>query len=166
MPSIAAVNGPAIGAGCDLACLCDIRLASERATFAVSFVKLGLIAGDGGLWTLPRIVGRSKAAELAFTGDVLDAGAALACGLVSAVVPADALLESALALADRIAANPPQAVRWTRRLLRESERIDFESMLELSAAYQALAHHGEEHRAALAAAAKAPVGRRRDPSAG
>jgi enoyl-CoA hydratase/carnithine racemase len=159
VPVIAAVNGPAIGAGCDLACLCDIRLASEHASFAVSFVKLGLIAGDGGLWLLPRIVGRSKAAELALTGDALDAQAALACGLVSAVVPADALFESALQMAGRIAANPPQAVRWTKRLLREADRVDFASMLDLAAAYQALAHHSEEHRQALAALREKPAGR-------
>ena len=120
VPVIAAVNGPAIGAGCDLACMCDIRIASERAVFAESFVKVGLVPGDGGAWLLPRIVGFSKASELALTGDTLDAAAALACGLISQVVPHDQLIDSARKLAHRIAANPPNAVRMTKRLLREA----------------------------------------------
>ena len=74
MPTIAAVNGAAIGAGCDLTCMCDIRIASETASFAESFVKVGLIPGDGGAWLLPRVVGMSKAAEMSFTGDSLDGG--------------------------------------------------------------------------------------------
>ena len=87
VPIIAAVNGPAIGAGCDLACMCDVRIAAESAKFAESFVKLGIIPGDGGAWLLPRVVGYSKACEMAFTGDMLSAAEALACGLVSKVVP-------------------------------------------------------------------------------
>ena len=89
VPTIAAVNGPAIGAGCDLTCMCDIRIASENATFAESFIKVGIVPGDGGAWLLPRVVGMSKAAEMSFTGDALDAAAALACGLVSRVVVQD-----------------------------------------------------------------------------
>src|SRR3546814_15200222 len=85
VPVIAAVNGPAIGAGCDLACMCDIRIAGESAKFAESFVKLGIVPGDGGAWLLPRVVGFSKACEMAFTGDMLDTAQALACGLVSQV---------------------------------------------------------------------------------
>ena len=77
IPTIAAVNGPAIGAGCDLACMCDIRIASKKASFAESFVKVGIIPGDGGAWVLPRVVGMSKAAEMSFTGDRIDAEEAL-----------------------------------------------------------------------------------------
>ena len=73
MPIIAAVNGPAIGAGLDLACMCDMRIASESARFAESFVKVGIVPGDGGAWPLPRVVGYSKACEMAFTGDMLNA---------------------------------------------------------------------------------------------
>ena len=83
VPVIAAVNGPAIGAGCDLTCMCDLRIAGESARFAESFVKIGLVSGDGGAWLLPRVVGWSKAAEMALTGDMIDAAEALACGLVS-----------------------------------------------------------------------------------
>ena len=80
------MNGPAIGAGCDLALMCDIRLASTTAVFAESFVKVGIVPGDGGAWLLPRAVGLSPACELSFTGDPVNAETALAWGLVSRVV--------------------------------------------------------------------------------
>jgi enoyl-CoA hydratase/carnithine racemase len=151
VPVIAAVNGPAIGAGLDLACMCDIRIASERATFAESFVKVGIVPGDGGAWLLARAIGASKAAEMAFTGDALNADQALACGLVSRVVPHDTLLEEALSLARRIAANPGGVLRMTKRLLREGERSSLESLLELSASYQAIAHMTPDHHEAVRA---------------
>lgn len=151
VPVIAAVNGPAYGAGNDLTCMCDIRIAGERAVFAESFVKLGLTPGDGGAWLLPRAVGRAKAAEMAFTGEAIDAQQALACGLVSRVVPADQLLPTARALADKIAANPGAVMRMTKRLLREGEHSTLESLLELSAGYQALAHKTADHREAVMA---------------
>jgi enoyl-CoA hydratase/carnithine racemase len=151
VPVIAAVNGPAIGAGCDLACMCDIRIAGESAKFAESFVKLGIVPGDGGAWLLPRVIGFSKACELAFTGEVIDAAEALKIGLVSNVVPDSDLLDSARELANRIAANPPQAVRMTKRLLRQSRMIDLAASLEMAAPLQAIAHTTAEHREAVAA---------------
>lgn len=151
VPTIAAVNGPAIGAGCDLACMCDIRIASENAKFAESFVKLGLIPGDGGAWLLQRVVGYAKAAELSFTGDMIDAAEAARIGLVSKVVPADQLLAEARTLAERIAANPGNALRMTKRLLREAQTTRLDTLLELSAAYQSLTHTSAEHDAAVAA---------------
>ncbi|MBP8133731.1 MAG: crotonase/enoyl-CoA hydratase family protein [Zoogloea sp.] len=151
VPTIAAVNGPAIGAGCDLACMADIRIASDKASFAESFVKLGLIPGDGGAWLLQRVVGYAKAAEMSFTGDLLDAQQALAIGLVSKVVPAASLLDEARALAERMAANPGQALRMTKRLMREAQTSRLDTVLELSAAYQALTHTSEEHDTAVAA---------------
>jgi enoyl-CoA hydratase/carnithine racemase len=154
VPVIAAVNGPAVGAGCDLACMCDVRIASSKARFASSFVKLGLIPGDGGAWLLPRIVGFSKASELALTGDMINAEEALACGLVSRIVPHDQLLEEANGLALRIAANPREAVRATKRLLRRAWGTRLETALDLSAAMQAIMHSTDEHRQALAAAAQ------------
>ena len=151
VPVVAAVNGPAVGAGLDLACMCDIRIASEKATFAESFVKVGIVPGDGGAWLLPRAVGMSKAAEMAFTGEAISAQEALACGLVSRVVPPEALLETALALARRIAVNPGGVLRMTKRLLREGERATLESLLETSAAYQAIAHMEPDHHEAVRA---------------
>jgi enoyl-CoA hydratase/carnithine racemase len=149
VPTIAAVNGAAIGAGCDLACMCDIRIASTQARFAESFIKVGIIPGDGGAWLLPRTVGRSKAAEMAFTGEMLDAHEALKYGLVSRVVEPEALLSEANALAERIAANPGPTLRLTKRLLREGEHQRLESLLELSAAFQALAHKTPQHAEAV-----------------
>ena len=149
VPVIAAVNGAAIGAGCDLACMCDIRIAGESARFAESFVKLGIVPGDGGAWLLPRVVGFSKACELAFTGDMISAREALACGLVSRVVPNSDLLAEAGALAARIAANPPHAVRMTKRLIREGRLSSLSVILELSAAAQALSHTTADHAEAV-----------------
>ncbi|MCD2511836.1 crotonase/enoyl-CoA hydratase family protein [Comamonas endophytica] len=151
VPVICAVNGPAVGAGLDLTCMCDIRIASDGATFAESFVRVGIVPGDGGAWLLPRAVGLAKASEMAFTGDAIDAQEALACGLVSRVVPAQELLPTALALARRIAANPGAVMRMTKRLLREGQGSSLASLLELSAGYQALAHKTADHREAVTA---------------
>lgn len=149
VPTVAAINGPAIGAGLDLALMCDIRIASEKALLAESFVKVGIVPGDGGAWLLPRIVGMSKAAELSFTGDIIDASEALRIGLVSQVVPHERLMESALAMAEKIAANPVHSLRMTKRLLREGQHTRLDTLLELSAAFQAIAHETEDHREAL-----------------
>ncbi|MCF4166256.1 crotonase/enoyl-CoA hydratase family protein [Zavarzinia compransoris] len=151
VPVIAAVNGPAIGAGCDLTCMCDLRIAGESARFAESFVKVGLIPGDGGAWLLPRIVGFARAAEMALTGDAVDAAEALAIGLVSRVVPDDELMIAAHSLARRIAANPPHVVRMTKRLLRLAWRSDLGTVLDTSAAMQASAHATADHKEAVAA---------------
>lgn len=145
VPTIAAVNGPAIGAGCDLACMCDIRLASERALFAESFVRVGIVAGDGGSWLLPRIVGYSRAAEMAFTGDTINAEQACKIGLVSTVVPPEKLMEAAFDLAGRITLNPPHVLRWTKQLLKEAQHQRLGTILDMAATYQALAHQTEDH---------------------
>ncbi len=149
VPAIAVINGHAIGLGLDLACLCDIRIVADSARMAASFIKVGIVPGDGGAWSLARVVGYSKAAELFFTGDSFDAEAALAMGLVSRVVPLDALLPQAMELAGRIAANPARALRMTKRLLREAQHSRMGDVLELSAAYQAIAHETADHREAV-----------------
>lgn len=151
VPVIAAVNGPAMGAGCDLALMCDIRIASEAASFAQTFVKLGLVSGDGGAWLLPRLLSYSDACELALTGDVIRAQRALEIGLVSKVVPADMLMNECLALAERITSNPPDGVRMTKRLLRLGRNMQMNSLLEVSAAMQAVAHTTAAHKEALRA---------------
>jgi enoyl-CoA hydratase/carnithine racemase len=132
-PTIAAVNGIAVGIGMDLAVLCDIRLASEHARFGQLFVKMGLTADVTGYWWLPRLIGPSGAARLLFTGDVIDAAEALRIGLVSEVHPAGELLPAARALATRIAANPPLAVAHIKEGLRRGAATDRNGLPDLAA---------------------------------
>ena len=131
-PTIAAVNGAAVGIGMDFALLCDIRIASERAKFSQLFVKLGLMADVTGYWRLPQLVGYAKAAELLFTGDIVGAEEAERIGLVSKVLPADELLPAAHALAARIAANPPQSVRYIKEGLRRAVGRAYTELPEVS----------------------------------
>ncbi len=149
VPLIAAVNGHAIGLGCDLACLCDIRIAAESAKFAASFIKVGLVPGDGGAWSLQKAIGYSRAAEMFLTGDTYTAQEVSGFGLVNKVVPDDQLMTEALAMAERIAANPARALRLTKRLLREAQTQRMSEILELSAAYQALSHETADHAEAI-----------------
>jgi len=108
IPIIAAINGPAIGAGCDLACMCDIRIGSERATFGETFVNLGIIPGDGGAWFLQRLIGYQRAAEITLTGRLVHAEEAVQLGLMMEQVPAGQLMQRALTLASQMAAKPPE----------------------------------------------------------
>lgn len=149
LPTIAAINGHAIGLGLDLACLCDMRIAADGAKLASSFIKMGLVPGDGGAWILPRAVGLARAAEMIFTGDTYTAAQALEMGLVSQVVPAEQLMPSARALAARVVANPAKALRLAKRLLREGQQQRLSDLLELSAAFQALAHETADHAEAV-----------------
>ncbi|WP_095011745.1 crotonase/enoyl-CoA hydratase family protein [Tsuneonella mangrovi] len=149
VPVVAAVNGPAIGAGLDLACMCDIRIASDKALFAESFVKLGIVPGDGGAWLLPRVIGMARASQMTLTGETIDAAKALEFGLVSEVMAPEKLMERAMELAGAIAANPGHATRMAKRLLREGQDMKLAPLLELSAAYQSLAHHTEDHKEAV-----------------
>jgi enoyl-CoA hydratase/carnithine racemase len=151
VPLIAAVNGPAIGLGNDVACLADMRLAAETAIFGATFLRVGLVPGDGGAWLLPRVIGMARAAELLYTADTIDAATALAWGLVSKVVPAAELMHEARALAERVCRQPPDVLRLTKTLLRQSTTQTFDGIMELSAAMQALAHHTEDHAEAVAA---------------
>ena len=151
VPTIAAVNGPAIGAGCDLTCMCDIRLASDKARFGETFASVGLIPGDGGAYFLPRVIGYAKALELAFTCRVIDAAEALRIGLVSEVVPHERLLERSLEMAAEIARQPARILRLAKRLFSLAQGKSLEETLEISAAFQALCHHSPEHMQALEA---------------
>ncbi len=150
-PVVAAVNGAAFGAGCDLAMMCDLRVASEQARFAENFVRLGLVPGDGGAWFLPRVIGQARASEMALTGEPVDAATALQWGMVSRVVPVSDLADTARALAGQVAANPPWAVEMTRQLLRDAQSTELHSFLERTAVIQGLAHHTEDHREAVSA---------------
>lgn len=146
---VAAVNGPAVGAGFDLALMCDLRVAAEGATFAESFVRLGLVSGDGGAWWLPRVIGAARAAQMTLTGDPIDARQAADWGIVSQVCPAERLREEALALARRVARHPPLSLRLNKRLLRESERLTLAQSLELAAGLQSIVQHTADQREAV-----------------
>lgn len=151
VPAIAAVNGPAIGLGNDVACLCDMRLAAKSAVFGATFLKIGLIPGDGGAWLLPRIIGSARAAELLFSGAVIDAAQACDWGLVSRVVDDAALMDEARALAEQICQQPPEALRAAKRLLRHGQSASFETLMEMSANAQALMHVSDDHAEAVSA---------------
>ncbi len=136
-PIIAAINGPAVGGGLDLALWCDIRIASDRATFGELYIERGLVPDMGGLYLLPRIVGYAKAAELLLTGDILDADAALAIGLVNRVVPHEELLANARDMAQKIAQKPGGGVQATKRALARLMAPDWERDSDYHAALQA-----------------------------
>jgi enoyl-CoA hydratase/carnithine racemase len=152
--TIAAINGHAIGLGLDIGILCDMRIAGASAKMASSFVKVGIVPGDGGAWILTHAIGPMRAAELALTGDTIDAEEAQRIGLVSRVVPDEQLMAEARKLAERVAVNPPRAVRLAKRLLREAQHGRLHDVLELSAAFQALAHETADHKEAVAAFAE------------
>jgi len=158
VPFIAAVNGPAIGAGLDLALLCDIRIAAQQAVFAESFIKLGLVSAAGGSWLLTRAVGGAMAAEMTLTGDEVDAARALETGIVSQVVSAEQLMPRAREIAARITRHPSHAIRMNKRLLHEAEQ-PLETTLALAASFQGVAQHTADHAEAVAAVIekRAPV---------
>lgn len=149
LPMIAAINGHAIGLGLDLACTCDLRIAADSARFASSFIKMGIIPGDGGAWILPRAIGLARASEMVLTGDTFDAARMLEWGLVSRLVPAEQLMEAAQQLAQRVVVNPAKGLRLAKRLLREGQQQRLSDVLELSAAFQALAHETADHEEAV-----------------
>ena len=151
VPLIAAVNGAAIGLGNGVVCTADIRIASKFASFGASFLKIGLVPGDGSAWMLPRLIGPARAAELLFTGEIIDAATALEWGLVSRLTPPELLMEEAHELAAGIAHQPPGVLRMTKKLLREATGAHLEAILELSGTFQADAHASEDHAEALAA---------------
>ena len=151
VPLIAAVNGPAIGLGNDVACLADIRLASDKALFGQTFLKLGLIPGDGGAWILQQLIGYSRAAQMLFTGQLIDAATAQEWGLVSEVTATGELLPRARELAGEVAKQPPMALRMAKQLLRSGRQDRFESVMEFSANLQGILQRTADHDEALAA---------------
>lgn len=145
VPIIAAVNGPAIGAGFDLANMADLRIASEKAKFGETFLNLGIIPGDGGAWFMQRQIGYQRAFELTLSGRIIDAAEALALGVVLDVVPAAELLPRAQALAARFAAQPPKALRLTKRLMKQAQRMELKDFLDLCSVFQGICHNEPEH---------------------
>lgn len=149
IPVIAAVNGHAIGAGFDLANMCDIRLGSTDCAFGETFINLGIIPGDGGAWFLQRLVGYQRAVELTMSGRIVKAQEALELGLVLEVTSPEELLPKAQTMAAQFAAKPPQAVRMTKRLLKSAQRMELPDFLDLCSSYQAACHHSADHGRAL-----------------
>lgn len=147
--TIAAVNGPAVGAGFDLALGCDLRIGSSSCWFAHTFTDLGIIPGDGGAWLLPRVVGWQRAAEIALTARRVEATEARDIDILLEVVAPEDLIARTTALAREIAAKPRHSIRYTKRLLRYAHRMDLDGFLELSAALQALSHQEPAHEAAV-----------------
>ncbi len=151
VPVIAAVNGYALGGGCELALSCDIRVAAENAVFGMPEVSLGIIPGYGGTQRLPRIIGVAKAKELIYTGRRIKAAEALALGLVNSVVPQEALMDTCLALAETIAANAPIGVRAAKRAIDGGLQTDIDSGLALEMAGIAGCFETEDQRNAMRA---------------
>lgn len=145
-PTIAAVNGAAMGAGCDIACMCDIRIASEEARFSSSFVNVGLVPGDGGTFFLPRIVGLSKACEMIFTGEIIDAKEAQRIGMISKVVPSSELAKATEELALKIAKGPTLTIRMAKLAIYQGLEGTLSANLELLAHLQAIAQNTEDHK--------------------
>ncbi len=149
VPVIAAVNGAAIGAGFDLANMADLRIASERAKFGETFLNLGIIPGDGGAWFMQRQIGYQRAFELTISGRIINAAEALELGVVLEVVKPEELLPRALQHAARFAAQPPKALRLTKRLLKMAQRMELKDYLDLCAVMQGMCHNEPEHLVAV-----------------
>ncbi len=150
-PVIAAVNGAAIGAGCDLALMCDIRIGTTLSRFGETFVKLGLVPGDGGSFFLQRVVGFAKAMELSLTAEILNGEDCLKWGLLNRLVPEEELMPEALAWAQKIAEHPPIAIQMTKKAVKLAYSRDLNHVLELAAAYQGIAQRTEDHFTAVVA---------------
>jgi enoyl-CoA hydratase/carnithine racemase len=151
IPVIAAVNGPAIGAGMDLACMCDFRIGSRHARLGQTFINLGIIPGAGGVWFLQRSIGYQKTAELALSGRLIEAEEALQMGIFLEIVEPEVLSSRAMEFAAQFAKKPPLTLRLIKRLLKQSERQNLEDYLDFCACFQGMSHHTEDHLEAMAA---------------
>lgn len=150
-PVLAAVNGVAVGAGMDMALMCDIRFVSESARFSEGYVRVGLVPGDGGCYFLPRLVGTAKALELLWTGDFVDARTAVELGIASKCYGDDELVEQTYAFARRLAEGPPVAIRAIKRTVYQSQRCDLRTSLDLISSHQAIVQSTEDSAEALRA---------------
>lgn len=148
-PVIAAINGSAVGAGLDMALMADIRTMAETAKVSEGYVKFGLVPGNGGAYFLPRIIGESKAYELLWTGNFIDAQEALRIGLVNHVYPQETFMEQTMDLAKQIASGPQVAIRMTKRAVRDSKNLSLESSLDLISSHMAIVKETEDHKEAV-----------------
>ena len=145
-PVIAAMNGPAVGAGLDMALMCDLRYAAAGARFSEGYVRVGLVPGDGGTYFLPRLVGTARALELLWTGDFLQAEEAERIGLVNRVVPPDELMPTVYELAGRLAKGPTVAIRLIKRAVYEGARMDLRAHLDMISSHMGIIRQTEDHR--------------------
>lgn len=157
-PVIAAVNGVAVGAGCDLALVADLRVASTAARFGQAYIRVGYAPDAGGSFLLPRLIGQTKAAELIYTGRIIDASEADSLGLLNALVEPDALMDTALDLAHRLANGPTVAIGLAKELIRQNEHLGFEDALRNERRAGEICARTDDHHEGLAATIE-----RRDP---
>lgn len=150
-PSIAAVNGHAMGVGMGIALACDIRIAAEKAQFSEAFVRMGLIPGDGSSWQLPKLIGLSNTLLLQYTGDRIDGNEAYRMGLVSKVVADDTIMEASLELATRLAQGPTQSLSLIKYLVQQSLELNLRDSLNLAHVAQEQARQTEDHKEAVQA---------------
>ena len=150
-PIIAMVNGAAIGAGCDIACMCDIRVGSQDSFFGETFAKLGLVPGDGGTYFLPRVVGYAKAMEMFLTGELISGDQAKKDGLLNFLYSRQELKDKTTSLAHKIASHPPIALQMTKKALKFSKNSDLQAMLDLLGAFQGITQRSDDHFRALEA---------------
>jgi enoyl-CoA hydratase/carnithine racemase len=150
-PSIAAINGPATGAGMDMALHCDLRFMADSAILAIPYLRFGLFPGNGAAYFLPRLVGTAKALELIWSGDPVASAEALRLGLVNRVYPAGALMAEANAFARRLASSPPIALRLIRRGVYQCARMDLDASLELTSSNMAVTRTSQDHAEAVRA---------------
>jgi enoyl-CoA hydratase/carnithine racemase len=158
-PTIAAINGVAVGAGLDMALLCDMRIAARSARVSEGYIKVGLVPGDGGAWLLPRLVGPAKAMELLMTGDFVDAEEALRLGMVNRVVDDENLIAETYTLADAIAAAPPVQIAMIRRLVRQSAHLDLRTHFDLVSSHMGVVGSLDDYIEAAASFREGRVGR-------
>ena len=145
------VNGPAVGAGFDLALVCDLRIGSEKARFMNAFVRIGLFPGWGGTWLYPRVMGVGRALEFLFTGDFTEAEEAGRLGVLNRLVSSEELEKETMALATRIAEGPPIAMRLAKMQVYKGLNMEFETALNIAAACETITLSSEDHREGVAA---------------
>jgi enoyl-CoA hydratase/carnithine racemase len=150
-PVIAAVNGVAVGAGMDMALMCDMRFAARSARLSEGYIRVGLVPGDGGCYYLPRLVGTAKALELLLSGDFIDGEEAARLGVVNRVYDDDRLLDETYAFAERLAAGPPIATRMIKRAVYQSAQSDLRTALDLISSHMAVVTSTEDSKEAFRA---------------
>lgn len=153
-PVIAALNGVAVGAGLDMALMCDMRFAAETARFSEGYVRVGVVPGDGGAYYLPRLVGVAKALELLLTGDFISAPEAERIGMVNRVYPADQLMDETYKFAKRLADGPEKVLRMIKRVVYQSSRIDLRTALDLVSSHMGVIRATDDSKKAMVASLK------------